>query len=123
MCPSVGAQPLRDAGAAGCAGGVQGDARGRGDDVSTSGVTILETEVRELIRRRGVDPARDKDGIDRLVADALADYDSRTALGVVPPLADAQDAVRAVLDAVAGLGPLQRYLDDPEIEEIWINSP
>ena len=24
---------------------------------------------------------------------------------------------------VAGLGPLQKYLDDPEVEEIWINDP
>jgi pilus assembly protein CpaF len=24
---------------------------------------------------------------------------------------------------VAGFGPLQRYLDDPEIEEIWVNEP
>jgi pilus assembly protein CpaF len=22
---------------------------------------------------------------------------------------------------VAGFGPLQRYLDDPEVEEIWVN--
>jgi len=28
-----------------------------------------------------------------------------------------------VLEQVAGLGPLQRYLDDPEIEEIWVNEP
>ena len=28
-----------------------------------------------------------------------------------------------MLDAVAGLGPLQPYLDDPEVEEIWINEP
>jgi type IV secretory pathway ATPase VirB11/archaellum biosynthesis ATPase len=27
-----------------------------------------------------------------------------------------------VLDRVAGFGPLQRYLDDPEIEEIWVNE-
>jgi pilus assembly protein CpaF len=27
------------------------------------------------------------------------------------------------MDAVAGLGPLQQYLDDPEVEEIWINDP
>jgi type IV secretory pathway ATPase VirB11/archaellum biosynthesis ATPase len=27
-----------------------------------------------------------------------------------------------VLDRVAGFGPLQRYLDDPEIEEIWIHE-
>ncbi|MBE7700026.1 CpaF family protein [Oerskovia sp. Sa1BUA8] len=91
--------------------------------MSTAGVAILEGEVRELIRRRGVDPLRDKPGIERLVADALADYDTRSALGAVPPLADVPGAVRAVLDAVAGLGPLQKYLDDPEVEEVWINSP
>jgi pilus assembly protein CpaF len=28
-----------------------------------------------------------------------------------------------VVDAVAGFGPLQPLLDDPEIEEIWINEP
>jgi pilus assembly protein CpaF len=30
---------------------------------------------------------------------------------------------RAVLDAVAGFGPLQPFLDDPTVEEIWINEP
>ena len=28
-----------------------------------------------------------------------------------------------MLDAVAGLGPLQPYLDDPTVEEIWVNEP
>ncbi len=28
-----------------------------------------------------------------------------------------------MFDAVAGFGPLQRYLDDPTVEEIWINEP
>jgi pilus assembly protein CpaF len=28
-----------------------------------------------------------------------------------------------VYDAVAGFGPLQAYLDDPSIEEIWVNEP
>jgi pilus assembly protein CpaF len=87
------------------------------------GVVILEGEVRELIRRRGLDPVRDRPGIDALVADAMADYDERSVLGSVPPLPDPGAAHKAVVDAVAGLGPLQRYLDDPEIEEIWINSP
>lgn len=26
-------------------------------------------------------------------------------------------------DTLTGLGPLQRYLDDPSVEEIWINGP
>ncbi|GEN79468.1 CpaF family protein [Actinotalea fermentans] len=87
------------------------------------GITLLEHDVRELIRRRGVDPLRDQAGLDALVRDALADYDERSLRGHVPPLADPQAAAKAVLDAVAGLGPLQPYLDDPEVEEIWINAP
>ncbi|AEI12823.1 MULTISPECIES: CpaF family protein [Cellulomonas] len=87
------------------------------------GVVILEREVRELIRRRGIDPVRDRTGVTALVDDALADYDARSVLGAVPPLPDGAAAHKAVLDAVAGFGPLQRYLDDPEVEEIWINTP
>lgn len=87
------------------------------------GVALVESEVRELIRRRGLDPARDLDGVRALVAAALADYEERSLLGLVDPLPDAEVATRDVLDAVAGLGPLQRYLDDPTIEEIWINEP
>ncbi len=87
------------------------------------GVALLEHEVRELIRRRGVDPVRDPAGLDALVVDALADYDARSLRGHVPPLADPAAASKAVVDAVAGLGPLQPYLDDPEVEEIWINAP
>ena len=87
------------------------------------GVAILETEVRELIRRRGLDPVRDRPGVVALVTDAIADYDERSVVGAVPPLVDAVAAHKSVVDAVAGLGPLQKYLDDPEVEEIWINSP
>lgn len=36
----------------------------------------------------------------------------------MPALPDPRQAARAVHDAVAGFGPLQRYLDDPEIEEL-----
>jgi pilus assembly protein CpaF len=30
---------------------------------------------------------------------------------------------REVFDAVAGFGPLQRFLDDDQVEEIWVNQP
>ena len=91
--------------------------------MTMEGVAILETEVRELIRRRGIDPVRDRRGVHDLVADALADYDGRSVIGAVPPLTDPLGALKSIIDAVAGLGPLQQYLDDPEVEEIWINSP
>jgi pilus assembly protein CpaF len=87
------------------------------------GVALLEGEVRELIRRRGLDPARDLDGVRELVDAAIADYDERSLLGLVDPLHDSSAAAKELIDAVAGLGPLQRYLDDPTVEEIWINEP
>ncbi len=87
------------------------------------GLAIVEDEVRELIRRRGVDPHRDTTGIRRLVEAAVADYDDRSLSGSLPPLVDVAATVKSVLDSVAGLGPLQEYLDDPAVEEIWINEP
>lgn len=84
---------------------------------------VLESEVRELVRRRGLDPLRDRQGVRDLVRDVIADYDERSALGAVPPLVDARQVVKDLVDAVAGLGPLQRYLDDDDVEEIWINGP
>lgn len=36
---------------------------------------------------------------------------------------DEQAMVREVLARVTGFGALQPYLDDPEIEEIWVNAP
>jgi len=38
-------------------------------------------------------------------------------------LADEQRALAAVMSELTGLGALQPLLDNPEIEEIWINSP
>ena len=86
-------------------------------------VALLEGEVRELIRRRGIDPIREPHALTRLVDDAIADYEERALLGVVDPLPNAVAAGKDIIDAVAGLGPLQRYLDDPAVEEIWINEP
>jgi pilus assembly protein CpaF len=83
----------------------------------------VEADVRELIRRSGVDPARDVGELDRLVRAAVVDYDERSLHGGLAALPDLDDAVKAVKDAVAGFGPLQQYFDDPDVEEIWINEP
>jgi pilus assembly protein CpaF len=86
-------------------------------------VAIVSDEVREIIRRRGIDPGRDAKDVRRLVEDAVAGYDERTLTRALPPLVDAEGAVKQVLDAVVGFGPLQQFLDDPGVEEIWINEP
>ena len=86
-------------------------------------VAVVEDEVRELVRRRGLDPTTDSASVRLLVEEVVADYDERTLTSSLPPILDRTAAMRAVYDAVAGFGPLQRYLDDPLIEEIWINEP
>jgi pilus assembly protein CpaF len=86
-------------------------------------ITAVEDEVRELVRRRGVDPVSDPASVRRLVDEVIAEYDERSVAGSLPQLVDQRLAARQVFDAVAGFGPLQKYLDDPTIEEVWINEP
>jgi pilus assembly protein CpaF len=84
---------------------------------------IIDAEVRDVVRREGLDPVADPAAVRRIVDDVVATYDERSLSRQLPPLGDAQAVARTVLDSVAGFGPLQRYLDDPTIEEIWINEP
>jgi pilus assembly protein CpaF len=88
-----------------------------------SAVDTVESEVRELVRRRGLDPVADRAAVRRLVEEVVSDYDDRALSSSMPPLPDPSTAARAVYDAVAGFGPLQRHLDDRTVEEIWINEP
>lgn len=83
---------------------------------------IVEREVRELVRRRGLDPERDRAAVRRLVDEVVTDYDERALASTLPPL-DRVATTQHVYDAVAGFGPLQPYLDDPEVEEVWVNEP
>ena len=78
--------------------------------------------MRELVRRRGPDPVADRSAVRRLVEEVVADYDDRSLTSSLPPLADVGTTTRAVYDAVAGFGPLQQHLDDPSVEELWINE-
>jgi pilus assembly protein CpaF len=93
-----------------------------GDAVSGAS-EIIQTEVRELVRRRGLDPARDPDLVRSIVDEVIADYDDRALSSALPPVGDEREMARGILDAVAGFGALQRWLDDPEVEEIWIDEP
>lgn len=83
----------------------------------------IESQVRDQIRERGVDPVREAVMVRALVDEALEEWDERALMGAVAPVMDREATAKWVVDNVAGLGPLQRYLDDPEIEEIWINEP
>ncbi len=84
---------------------------------------IVEDEVRELVRRRDLDPTLDTAAFRRLLDEVVTEYQNRAVTSSLPPLGDPKLAVRAVLDLVAGFGPLQPLLDDPTVEEVWINEP
>ena len=88
-----------------------------------SAQSIVEGEVRELVRRRQLDPVLEPEATRRLVDEVLSDYLDRAAMSALPPLGDTAAAARMVFDQVAGFGPLQQYFDDPAVEEIWINEP
>ncbi|WP_062519870.1 CpaF family protein [Demequina silvatica] len=83
----------------------------------------IEDDVRARIRDSGVDPARDARAVESLVAAAIDAWDERALLDGRAPVPDRDALARAITDAVAGLGPLQPLLDDPTVEEIWINAP
>ena len=85
---------------------------------------IVEEEVRELVRRRGMDPSLgDLESLQRLVAEVVDDYEVRVHTSTLPRLSDRDGLQREVLARVGGLGPLQPLMDDPSVEEIWINAP
>lgn len=84
-------------------------------------IAVIEAESRELIRQRGLDARADQ--LEPLIREVVADYDERSASGSVPPLRDLDTAVAEVAARIGGFGAFQEFLDDPTVEEIWVNSP
>lgn len=85
-------------------------------------LAMVESEVREQIRDRGLDPAADRSSVSDLVETAVGEYDKRSLLTTLPLLGPFDRAVKHVMDAVAGFGELQPLLDDATVEEIWVNG-
>ncbi len=83
----------------------------------------LDSSLRAAVRRSDLDPQRDAAGVRALAARLVAEHDERSLTGAVLPVTDADATVEELVARVAGFGALQRYLDDPDVEEVWINSP
>ena len=86
-------------------------------------VERLDAHVREVVRREGVDPQRDAGVVRRIAEDVVRDHDERSLTGVVAAVPDVDAVVGELVARVSGFGPLQPFLDDPEVEEVWINEP
>jgi pilus assembly protein CpaF len=75
-------------------------------------------EVRVRARTGGISPQEESIELRHMVEDVLAESTS-TASDIEPP----QKLVAQVTNQIFGFGLLQSLLDDPSIEEIWINEP
>jgi pilus assembly protein CpaF len=84
---------------------------------------LLTEQVREAVRQSGVNPVERPETVRQLVADSLANHEDAVLAGSAAPLVEAQAWADTLVDSMAGFGPLQKYLDDPEVEELWINAP
>lgn len=94
-------------------------------DVDAHDVLVeqLDQHVRELVRRDGVDPQRDAALVRRIAENVVREHDERSLTGRVAPVPDVAAMVGELVARVSGFGPLQPFLDDPSVEEIWINDP
>ncbi|MGA8851444.1 MAG: ATPase, T2SS/T4P/T4SS family [Aeromicrobium sp.] len=80
-------------------------------------------QVRDLVRERRIDPRTDTDAVRRAAVDVIAEHDRRSLTGAVRPVDQPEIVVGQILAEVSGFGPLQQFLDDEEVEEVWINQP
>ncbi len=92
-------------------------------DAHAALVESLDERVREHVRREGVDPQRDAGLVRRIAEGVVRDHDEQSLTGAVAPVPDVDSVIGELVARVSGFGPLQPFLDDPTVEEIWVNDP
>jgi len=88
-----------------------------------SNATALAERVRDLVRERRIDPRTDADVVRQVALDVVTEHESRSLTGAVRSLDEPELVVGHIVAEVSGFGPLQPFLDDDTVEEIWINEP
>ncbi len=90
--------------------------------VDAAPATIVAERVCERLRAEQADPTRSPELARQIAhAEVRRHNDFALARGLAP-VDDEAACVRDVLAAVSGYGPLQAYLDDLTVEELWING-
>jgi pilus assembly protein CpaF len=86
-------------------------------------VELLDSQLRDAVRLDGIDPQRDSALVRQIAERVVGEHDQRSLTGAVSPVADHDAVIEELVARVSGFGALQRYLDDPTVEEIWVNDP
>ena len=90
--------------------------------MSSSTAAIAE-KVRARLRAERTDPTSHPEEARRIAQFEVRRHNDQALARGVATVDDEAACVRDVLAGVAGLGPLQPLLDDPSVEEIWLNGP
>ncbi|MRJ76691.1 CpaF family protein [Aeromicrobium sp. SMF47] len=88
-----------------------------------SSTSALADRVRDLVRQRRIDPRTDTASVRLAAIDAIAEHEARSLTGAVRTLDEPEVVIGQIVADVSGFGPLQAYLDDDTVEEVWINEP
>jgi pilus assembly protein CpaF len=88
-----------------------------------SPTAVVATRVRDRLRAESADPTKDPEAAARIARDEVRRHNDFALARGLATIDDETAAVRDVVARVTGFGPLQAYLDDPTVEEVWINAP
>lgn len=83
---------------------------------------LVAERVRSRLRAEGVDPSVDPDAAWRIARSEVRRHDDLALARGDALIEDEAACMREVLASLSGFGALQPLLDDPEIEEIWLNG-
>ena len=78
-------------------------------EVCGGAVDTVEAEVRELVRRCGLDPAVDRSVMRSPIDEVVTEYDARSLTASLPRLGDIRQTAKSMYDVVAGYRPRQRH--------------
>lgn len=84
---------------------------------------IVAERVRQRLRTAGTDPTREAETAQGVAVSEVRRFNDVALARGEALIEDEGACVRDVLAAVTGFGALQPLLDDPGIEEIWLNGP
>lgn len=90
---------------------------------ATDPVRAIVERVRDRLRAERADPTSDPELAAHIARTEVRRHNDFALARGAGTIDDEAACVREVIAAVAGYGPLQAYLDDPTVEELWINAP